>query len=180
MDRSETINSRINDLVNYTRHSLLFVEAKHGAFIGLCLAMLGSIASLISKDTLNQIIAPKCLCIAIGVIITLTSWLMALCCSLWAVYPRSTPLKRRRVTSPPGILFRSESLAHYTEEQLMASLSEGIKGYLFDNYQKHRINNILDTARSTARKYRLFRWSLRLLFVSVAFATVTLILIILP
>ena len=180
MDRFGTINSRINNLVDYTRHSLLFVEAKHGVFIGLCLAILGSIASLISQDTLNQIIAPKCLCVTIGAIITFASWIMALCSSLWAVYPRSSPLKRIRVTSPRGILFRSESLAHYTEEQLMASISEGIEGYQFDNYQKQRINNIIDTARSTARKYQLFRLSLRLFIVSVAFAIATLILIKLP
>ncbi len=156
------VEKRLEDLIQYVNHSLVFVETKHGSFIALCIVFLiGIVEHFMNKDNNSEcgFIFGKIL-----VLIAFIVLIAAFSTSLLAFYPMKKSLKCtcKKSLEEIGSFFRCENLEHCSPELLMTMLSEGEEEYEFDDFEKQKIERILNTSKVVARKYRLFRCSIRL------------------
>ncbi len=164
----EKVEKRLDDLSQYVQHSLTFVEAKHGAFIALCLVLL----SVIIENCMER--ASLCECVL--TIIALAVLIVALCTSLGAFYPVKKGGKAKPVVKPTDSIFRCENIESLSSQQLMQKLSEGVEEYEFDSFQREKVNNIIAVSKAASRKYRLFRTALKIFAVFICLFVVMLIL----
>lgn len=190
-EQTKTMNSvvdkRIDDLIHDVNHAILFVEAKHGSFIALCLVLIAVIFEhFIGKHS----------CPFINALITATTitLLVSMLISIRAIYPRKRKRRKGRKETLSILekswqkikkflygkketeneetgneetenkekhkihyLFRCEEIELSSSGEIMNIVSEGIEGYRFSEFEKHKINKIMGVAKSTSRKYRLFR-----------------------
>lgn len=166
MKDTDIVEKRINDLSQYAQHSLLFVEAKHGAFVALCLVLaIGIIENFMHTE-------PECVCRTVVTFVALLFLIASLCTSLWAFYPTKTRKPATKTPAAEDTLFRCENIECFSLEQLMERLSQGAENHEFDSFQKQKINHIIIVSVAAARKYRLFRNALKL------FAIFTLLFVI--
>ncbi len=166
MKNTDIIEKRINDLSQYAQHSLLFVEAKHGAFVALCLVLaIGIIENFMHTE-------PECVCRTVVTFVALLFLIASLCTSLWAFYPTKTRKPATKTPAAEDTLFRCENIECFSVEQLMVRLSQGAENHEFDSFQKQKINHIIIVSVAAARKYWLFRNALKL------FAIFTLLFVI--
>lgn len=164
----EKIEKRLDDLSQYVQHSLTFVEAKHGAFIALCLVLL----SVIIENCMEV----ASLCEYILTTATLVFLICSLCTSLWAFYPVKKGGNANPFVKPTDSIFRCENIESLSSQQLMQKLSEGVEEYEFDSFQREKVNNIIAVSKAASRKYRLFRTALKIFAVFICLFVVMLIL----
>lgn len=153
---SDAVEKRINELTQYVNHSLLFVEAKHASFIALCLVIVSVI--------FEHFVEPKSstCCMKLFILITIITLLASLFESLRAFFP-ITGIKGKTKDKPSGNIghiFRCENIERYSTEELMKIITEENEGeeeYVFSNFEKQQIENIIKTSEIVARKYRLIR-----------------------
>lgn len=197
-EQTKTMNSvvdkRIDDLINAMNQAILFAEAKHGSFIALCLVLIAVIfEQFIGKHS----------CPFINAIITATTitLLVSMLISIFAIYPRKRKKRKGRKETLSILekswqkikkflygkketenkekhkihyLFRCEEIELSSSGEIMNIVSEGIEGYKFNEFEKHKINKIMGVAKSASRKYRLFRRAIY----SFVFFTIEFILLI--
>lgn len=180
-EQTKTMNSvvdkRIDDLIHDVNHAILFVEAKHGSFIALCLVLIAVIFEhFIGKHS----------CPFINALITATTitLLVSMLISIRAIYPRKRKRRKGRKETLSILekswqkikkflhskketenkekhkihyLFRCEEIELSSSGEIMNIVSEGIEKYEFSEFEKYKINKIMGVAKSASRKYRLFR-----------------------
>lgn len=130
MKNTDIIEKRINDLSQYAQHSLLFVEAKHGAFVALCLVLaIGIIENFMHTE-------PECVCRTVVTFVALLFLIASLCTSLWAFYPTKTRKPATKTPAAEDTLFRCENIECFSVEQLMVRLSQGAENHEFDNFPR--------------------------------------------
>lgn len=174
---NSVVDKRIDDLIHDVNHAILFVEAKHGSFIALCLVLIAVIFEhFIGKHS----------CPFINALITATTitLLVSMLISIRAIYPRKRKRRKGRKETLSTLekswqkikkflhtkketenkekyeihyLFRCDEIEQSSSGKIMKIVSEGIEGYRFSEFEKHKINKIMGVAKSTSRKYRLFR-----------------------
>lgn len=152
---SDAVEKRINELTQYVNHSLLLVEAKHASFIALCLVIVSVI--------FEHFVEPhSSTCIKLFILITIITLLASLFESLRAFFPMKK-IKGKTKDKPSGNIghiFRCENIERHSTEELMKIITEendGEEKYVFSNFERQQIENIIKTSEIVARKYRLIR-----------------------
>lgn len=152
---SDAVEKRINELTQYVNHSLLFVEAKHASFIALCLVIVSVI--------FEHFVEPhSSTCMKLFILITIITILASLSESLRAFFP-ITEIKGKtkdKQSGNIGHIFRCENIERYSTEELMKIITEENEveeKYVFSNFEKQQIENIIKISEIVARKYRLIR-----------------------
>ena len=141
-------SEKIQELYEYVQGSLNFIETKNGVFVALLGGLVATILSFLAERG-------HCLWLYLS-IIPPTAALIPL---LLSFYPAKQGRRKSSANQGCGenrCLFRCENIAKLSEDELAHALSGDLRS--------HKIEYIHSASKTIARKYRLSRISMRLLF----------------
>lgn len=178
MENNNKTEKLIEELSRYVNQSLLFVETKHASIIAFCAIILGEVVEHISiKIDFND-----CMFYIKGIpfIIAFIALLYSMITSLYAFYPPKAKEKQNKKSEKKiekgTNLFRCETLECFSEEELAHYLMAENEENPLDCYEKEVIKHIITTSKAAARKYRMFRISIKkLIFSTFIFCVIALL-----
>ncbi|MDR0567171.1 MAG: hypothetical protein LBG47_09090 [Prevotellaceae bacterium] len=138
----------IQELYEYVQGSLSFIETKNGVFVALLGGLIATILSFLVEGG-------HCLWFYLS-IIPPTAALIPLLLSFYPVKQGKRKSSAKQGSGESSCLFRCENIAKLSKDELAHSLSGELTS--------HKIEYIHSASKTIARKYRLSRISIRLLF----------------
>jgi hypothetical protein len=141
-------NENVRRVYEYVQHSLNFIETKNGVFAALLGGLIASILSF-SMDSGNN------LWLYLSIIPPVTA-LIPLLLSFYPVKPCKCEKETTQEERKNMHLFRCENIAALSKDELTHLLSGDI--------DKHQIEYIHSASKTIARKYKLSRIAIKLLF----------------
>jgi hypothetical protein len=141
-------NENIQELYEYVQGSLNFIEAKNGVLVALFGGLIAAILSFSPENSHR-----------LWLYLSIVPPTAALIPLLFSFYPVTRRKRKNKTAQGSGEnmgLFRCENIAKLSKDELSLRLSEQL--------DSHKIEYLHSASKTAARKYRLSRISIKLLF----------------